>query len=247
MAILDFSKGGFRGKLGCHYGERQNGSLQLKKTPTAIPKHTQKQTNSVRAFEKLNRFSSAVASVAFDFLGIKTGNLLKHNATARFFKGLIHNHAFDFQNFDAYFEQDSSIILRQFQRAEDGRSFQIDVQNLAPFSKKEGSAWFVFLFDPTFRALLATAPDSQEFSATVSANPEIVGTFRAVIFRVEKRANRRFFFGLYSELDVTGALIFNGVWRIKNSKNPDAYIIEESCIICADPESEIVGKVAKVR
>lgn len=244
---MDYSKGGFRGKVGCHYGERQNGRLQLKKTPTAIPKHTQTQTSAVRAFEKLTRFSSAVASVAFNFLGIKRGKLLKHTATAKYFKGLIENHTFDFHNFGDYFEQDSSIILHIFSRSSDGRSFQVSAKNLAPFDHKNGSAWFVFVFDPDFRALLATAPDSQDFSATVSANPEIFGTFRAVVFRVEKRANRRFFFGLFSAIDVTGALIFNGVWHLANSRNPSAYIIEENRIICADPESEIVGKIAKVR
>lgn len=247
MAIMNYSKGGFRGKIGCHYGEKQNGNLQLKKTPTAIPKHTQNQTNAVRAFEKLNRFASAVASVAFPFLGIKREKLLKHNATAKYFKGLIENHVFDFQNFGDYFVQDSSIILHIFSRSSDGRSFQVSAENLAPFQKENGSAWFVFLFDPNFRALLATAPDSQEFSATVSANPEIFGTFRAVVFRVEKRANRRFFFGLFSEIDVTEELIFNGIWHIKNSENPSAYIIEENRIICADPESAVVGKRLKIR
>lgn len=94
MGTMNLLQGGIKGSVGAHTGLRKHGKNVFKgriwsKTP---PSNLQK--NNVRSFEALNRISSAISKEFWQWMGLKQGNMNKHNAIASFFKPIIKDHVF---------------------------------------------------------------------------------------------------------------------------------------------------------
>lgn len=90
--------GSYIGKVGKTYGVRQYRKNIEKVVPFSHAPHNVTQTNSVRAFEKLNRFASFVARVFWQFLNLLDKKTLRHNAVASWLKPAIKNHDFELEN-----------------------------------------------------------------------------------------------------------------------------------------------------
>jgi len=244
MGIIDFTRGGFVGKVGTHYGQKSWSQMVLKKTPLKNAPQSQNQQRSVRAFEILNRFAGGFSKIGFSYVAKKNPKLLKHNQIAQIFKGLIQNHFFSWNNFSEIGEIDNSCILENFERNYDLNILELQARTTASINKKEKKVWYVFVFDNIGKIVFSACPDSQTFSAQIPINQNYQSFYRCIVFRSEWKIGKAKFYGFDTNMK---ELIFNGVWHIPNSENSNAYIIEENRIICADSESEVVGKIMKVR
>lgn len=86
------------GKVGQTYGVRQYGKSIEKAIPFSHTPHNVTQTRSVRAFEKLNRFSSYVAKTFWRYLNLSDKTMYRHNAVAKWLKPCVVNHWFNLNN-----------------------------------------------------------------------------------------------------------------------------------------------------
>lgn len=86
------------GKVGQTYGVRQYGKSIEKAIPFSHSPHNATQTRSVRAFEKLNRFSAYVAKTFWRYLNLSDKKMYKHNAVAAWFKPCVRDHSFQLGN-----------------------------------------------------------------------------------------------------------------------------------------------------
>lgn len=95
MAEMNVLQGGIRGTIGAETGVRKNGKNILKKRIWSKAPGNETQTKSVRSFEALNRISSSIAKKYWYWLGIRQGNMHKHNAVASEFKVCVREHVFN--------------------------------------------------------------------------------------------------------------------------------------------------------
>lgn len=86
------------GKVGQTYGVRQYGKSIEKAIPFSHTPHNVTQTRSVRAFEKLNRFSSYVAKTFWRYLNLSDKKMYRHNAVAQWLKPVVKDHSFRLDN-----------------------------------------------------------------------------------------------------------------------------------------------------
>lgn len=95
MGQMNLLKASVRGKLGELYGTETKGQAILHAIPFSHAPHSEKQTKSVRAFEKVNRIAGGLAKYFWQYLHLSDAKMLRHNAVASWLKPLIVNHNFD--------------------------------------------------------------------------------------------------------------------------------------------------------
>lgn len=244
MGVLDYSRGAFVGKVGVHYGQKGIGSNQLKKIPLKAAPQNRIQTSSVRAFEKLNRFASALAKIGWKWLGLSDKKMLKHNAVAHFLKPLVSEHVYNLNNFAEIASQDNTVHITSFVRSADASSYTIEANVDVPISKADGKVWFVFIFDKDGTAVFSECPDSDSISRIVPVNPHLLESFSALAFRLERVPGRARWLG-YDQKG--GTLITGGRWYFQNSENPSGYYVENGKIYLVDPASRVESGKAYVR
>lgn len=98
MGKVNLLKADYVGKVGQTYGVRQYRQSLVKATPFSHTPHNTLQTQSVRAFEKLNRFSSYVAKTFWRNLNLSDKKMYKHNAVAKWLKPVVSNNGFQLAN-----------------------------------------------------------------------------------------------------------------------------------------------------
>lgn len=95
MGQMNLLKASVVGKLGETYGTEVKGQAILHAIPFSHAPHSETQTKSVRAFEKVNRIAGGLAKVFWPYLHLSDSKMLRHNAVASWLKPLIVNHQFD--------------------------------------------------------------------------------------------------------------------------------------------------------
>ena len=78
MGKINLLKADYIGKVGQTYGVRQYRQSIVKATPFSHSPHNTAQTKAVRAFEKLNRFSSYVAKTFWRYLNLSDKKMYRH-------------------------------------------------------------------------------------------------------------------------------------------------------------------------
>lgn len=129
MGIMNTINGSYIGKVGKTYGVRQYRKNIEKVIPFSHAPHNTTQTNSVRAFEKLNRFSSFVARVFWQFLNLSDKKKLRHNAVASWFKPVIKDHSFNLENLAEIITPNSSLLFIDIQVNFDTQTAVVQIQN----------------------------------------------------------------------------------------------------------------------
>lgn len=94
MGEINLLRADYIGKVGQTYGVRQYRQSIVKATPFSHTPHNATQNKSVRAFEKLNRFSAYVAKTFWRNLNLSDKKMYKHNAVANWLKPVVKNHGF---------------------------------------------------------------------------------------------------------------------------------------------------------
>lgn len=243
MARFNFSKGAFRGTLGNQYGTARKSTPVISIKPIGPHHAAQINKQCVRAFEALNRLSSAVASLCFPWLGLSAKNRLKHNVVAEWLKPLVRGHVFNLASFAEIAPPDSSITIDEYSRDTTTGAITLQLSTTAPISRADGSLWFVFVLDNTGRAIYKVAPDSQVLSTVIQTNPFQQGGFSLFAFRVEKRHSRYFYRGFTM---LGGLLIDDGVLYTSRAPQPAGWQIEEKRLIITDASVSISNGRMKI-
>lgn len=111
MGKLDLLQANYIGKVGQTYGVRQYRQSIVKATPFSHTPHNKTQKNSVRSFEKLNRFSAYVAKTFWRNLNLSDKKMYKHNAVATWLKPCVKNHRFQLENIAEVIKSNSSLRI----------------------------------------------------------------------------------------------------------------------------------------
>lgn len=138
MGKLHLFNGGYTGKLGVTYGVKAKRQNLVKVIPFSHTPHNTAQTKAVRAFEKLNRFSSFVARVFWYNLNLDSRKMLKHNAVAKWLAPCVRGGAFRLGNLHAVIPSNESLKITAADFDFDTRSARISFEN-SPFSENTTS------------------------------------------------------------------------------------------------------------
>lgn len=136
MATMDLLKATINGKIGNVYGARQRAQTYLKAVPFSHTPHSQSQTKSVRAFEKLNRLSAGIAKGFWQFMGLSDRKMLKHNAVAALLKPAIENKTFLISNLGKVIKKDGTTEILNFVVDRENNSILLEAQTTEQFDKK---------------------------------------------------------------------------------------------------------------
>lgn len=195
MATVNLVKSSFNGKLGELYGTKQFGNAYLKAIPFSHAPHSEAQTQSVRAFEKLNRFASGLARVVFDTFGVKDNKMLKHNIVAKILKPIIKDKTFDIKNLAQLMPEDDTTEILEFTVDATANTIRARARTNQPVSKPNKNFWIVAIFDETGEIVFAESPAVDYFDKTIDT-PVVDNHFGIVTWRSDKRANKQWLHGV---------------------------------------------------
>lgn len=111
MGEINLLRADYIGKVGQTYGVRQYRQSIVKATPFSHSPHNATQNKSVRAFEKLNRFSAYVAKTFWRNLNLSDKKMYKHNAVAAWLKPAVKNHGFQLENIVEVIKPNPSLAI----------------------------------------------------------------------------------------------------------------------------------------
>ena len=111
MGEINLLKADYVGKLGQTYGVRQYRQSIMKAIPFSHTPHNATQNKSVRAFEKLNRFSAYVAKTFWRNLNLSDKKMYKHNAVANWLKPVVQSHGFQLENIAEVIKPNASLSI----------------------------------------------------------------------------------------------------------------------------------------
>jgi len=195
MAYLNFLAGNFIGSLGSFYGSRSKAGVVIKAIPFSKAPPTDLQTKNVRAFEALNRLAAAIAKDFWPYMGLKEGNMLRHNRVASFLKPAISDHSFTPSNISYVIPQDGTLSIQSFSLSVADQMGALRLTLTAPYPGDSGGAFFYIVFDSlgvkVFKGIGTGSGINVTFPAIVS--PE--QTYYAMAFRSDKVNNHFFLHG----------------------------------------------------
>lgn len=195
MATVNLIKSSFNGKLGELYGTKQFGNAYLKAIPFSHAPHSEAQTQSVRAFEKLNRFASGLARSVFDTFGVKDNKKLKHNIVASILKPIIKDKTFDIAKLALIMPEDGTTEILEFTVDQTLNTIRARARTNQPVDKNKKEYWIVAIFDETGEIVLAESLAAEYFDKTIAA-PTVGKHFGIVSWRSDKRANKQWLHGV---------------------------------------------------
>lgn len=195
MATVNIIKSSFNGKLGELYGTKQFGNVYLKAIPFSHAPHSEAQTQSVRAFEKLNRFASGLARSVFYTFGVKDNKKLKHNIVASILKPIIKDKTFDIKNLAELMPEDGTTEILEFTVDQTLNTIRARARTNQPVNKNKKEYWIVAIFDETGDVIYSASPDVDYFDETIKT-PVLGNRFAIVAWRSDKRANKQWLHGV---------------------------------------------------
>lgn len=104
MARQDLLNGAYHGGLGGTVGFKHRDKKVLRMKANHIVHIGQKQRRAVRAFEVLNRVSSIIAKNLYQYMGLKSNTMLKHNQIAQLLKATVQGGTFDISKIGEVFQ-----------------------------------------------------------------------------------------------------------------------------------------------
>jgi len=139
MGKINLLKADYVGKVGQTYGVRQYRQSIVKATPFSHSPHNTAQTKAVRAFEKLNRFSSYVAKTFWRYLNLSDKKMYRHNAVAKWLGVAVESGAFKLENLVRVIPANSSLRFGNIDIDFTSKVATIAIENspLSPITTRE--------------------------------------------------------------------------------------------------------------
>lgn len=227
MATVNLLKASFNGKLGEIYGTKQHGNIYAKAIPFSHAPHSKTQTKCVRAFEKLNRLSSGIASVAFPFLNLSDKKMLKHNAVAQWLKPLIADKTFQPTKMAEIIKQGNETEITNLKVNLQTNSITVSAKTRKEVSILNKKRWFLFVFDDFGQVLLAVAPKEDFFIGTINTTLSSDRNYYAMAFRSDFSANRFLLGGLSITIPL---IVQNGILYTSRLEDGDKFVVENGIL-----------------
>lgn len=207
MGKLNVLKANWTGSVGNTTGVVQHGKSVIKAKIWSKAPASPVQKSSVRAFEALNRVCGILARRWAKWLPVKKGNMLLHNALAKYFSAVVANHTFDVAGFRERVTGDAKIAVTNFDFDSSTGSLRFTATaQLADFESGHES-WVIVVTDAGGRILHFAQPAGTvyNYNATVSAiDPSII---YVLCFSASNISGKNVLTGFTG-----GVSVFNGVW-----------------------------------
>lgn len=227
MATVNLLKASFNGKLGEVYGTKQYGNVYAKAIPFSHAPHSKTQTKCVRAFEKLNRFASGIASIAFPFLNLSDKKMLKHNAVAQWLKPLIVNKTFQPEKIADIIEPSDETEITNLKINLQTNSITVSAKTRKEVSIIKKKRWFLFVFDNFGQVLLAEAPKEDFFATTITTMLSANRSYYAMAFRSDFSVNKFLLGGLSITIPL---VVQNGILYTSRLGDSDKFTVENGVL-----------------
>jgi hypothetical protein len=196
MAEMNLLKANFTGSLGRVTGSEWKGKPVVKSRIFSKAPPSKAQTQSVRAFEALNRLSAAVAKEGFPYMGLSTKTLLPHNAVAKFLKPAIENHIFDVANLSKIMPKDGDQAILGFthNKSTEQATLQIGLgPNYVPLT---GTKTFINVFNQFGYSFFSDFIDTADYSKSFFMPYSEENEYNCLIFMSEPAYKGVFLHGL---------------------------------------------------
>lgn len=158
MAEVDLLKSTFHGSAGTMTGVKWKNQEVVKQKIWSKAPNSQKGTNSLRAFECLNRLSSAIAKKFWYKLGLTDKKMYKHNAVAKFLAPCVKNHYFDINAIEEIFVNDRSCYIGDFSFNAETKLLHFVAQTELDISPNSPNAWLVIAIDNMGKVYYCDSP-----------------------------------------------------------------------------------------
>lgn len=243
MAEINILKSSFNGKLGNVYGASQWGGHYVKAVPFSHAPRNKTQKECFSAFGKLNRFSAGVSKVFFDYMGLSTKKMLKHNAVANFLKPAIEGHSFSIQNIEKVIPHDGTCAIDSFDVDIDTQSIVLTASTSEEVNQEEGRAWFMGVCDSSGKMLAAAVPAGRVNTLKITAPMLDNKSYFGVVFRADPVLNGAKVHGFDSTAQL---IIVNHVWYTSRMPQSGAYLLAELSLKVPNGELTINDSVIKL-
>jgi hypothetical protein len=168
LATINLIKASFKGRLGQLTGTSWKGKPVVKAAVFSKAPPTNAQTQSVRAFEKLNRIAGAIAKAGFQYLNLSDKKILKHNAVARWLKPAISGHAFDPAKIAQVIPPGADLAYVNYTYNRTSQNHLIGIKLSSQNTPKLGSKVFLLVFDDSAKVAFVDCLDLKSFNLSLS-------------------------------------------------------------------------------
>jgi hypothetical protein len=238
MGTMNLLKASVIGQLGKMYGAKDKKYNVIRVIPFSHTPHNATQTQCVRAFEVLNRFSSGIAKVFFPYMGLSDKKMLKHNAVAQMLKPLIATKAFRIKTIKQIIPQDGSCVINNFTVNLEQRKMTLSAYTTGIVDKENGSAWFIGIFSLSGKCIYSNAPDTQAVSLELTSLFLDEKYYFACAFRADKEEEK---VTLHGWINSTMNYVINNRVFIDLFSTVANYSVEDRRLVINDDSVRIVG------
>lgn len=186
MAYINLLKGNFTQRLGTFYGAKQKTGVVLKCIPFSKAPPTKTQTESVRAFEALNRVSAIIAKEMWPYLGLKQGNMHKHNRVASWLASCVTGHIFSPFRMQDVIPSDGTATITSFTLYHLNDYGNVTGTVSPPDPSLSGGKTLVLVFDNFGHSYFHKAIDGLSFNFNFYCVFFPTTHYYAVVFRSDK-------------------------------------------------------------
>lgn len=207
MGKMNLLKANYTGSVGATTGAEVHGASVVKAKIWSKAPASPLQRSNVRAFEALNRVCGVMARNWSAWVPVKKGNMLLHNALARYFKAVVAGHVFDVAGFKEHVTGTSSILVSDFEFDASTGSLRFTASASLHGFENGTESWCIIVVDTAGRILHWAQPRATvySFDAVVPAlDSEVVYT---LCFASERKGA-----GNVLTAFSAGASVFDGVW-----------------------------------
>lgn len=238
MGTMNLLKASVIGQLGKMYGAKDKKYNVMRVIPFSHTPHNATQTQCVRAFEVLNRFSSGIAKVFFPYMGLSDKEMLKHNAVAQMLKPLIATKAFRLKTIRQIIPQDGSCAINGFSVNLEQRSMTLSAYTTGLVDKPNGAAWFVGIFSMSGKCIFCESPNTQAISKEFTSLFLDEENYFACAFRADREEGKVI---LHGWINSTMNYVINNRVFIDLFSTVANYSVEDRRLVINDDSVRVVG------
>jgi hypothetical protein len=196
MAEMNLLKSTFTGSLGRVTGASWKGKPVVKARIFSKAPPSNAQTQSVRAFEALNRISAVIAKQGFSYMGLSQKTLLPHNAVAKLLKPIIKNHVFDIKNAVEVMPKDGDQVILGFTHNKTTEQATLKIGLGSSFVPVTGTKTFINVFNQYGYSFFSDFIDTSDYSKSFFMPYSPENQYNAMIFMSEPAYKGVFLHGL---------------------------------------------------
>lgn len=190
MAVVNILKANYTGSIGNTTGVELHGENVVKAKIWSKAPANPTQKNSVRSFESLNRICGIMARKWGAWLPVKKGNMLLHNALAKYFKDVVKDHTFDVPAFQEYADGTSSIDVQLRQYSKTTGKLKIRVKATLQDFETGLESWCVIVCDYSGHIMLFEVPKGTEYETEQIVGCQDPRQVYVICFASSKRGGR---------------------------------------------------------